>query len=127
MKTIPFTKAHGAGNDFLLTLKQDAPRTGLDEIARRICDRHSGVGADGWMLIDLRRTETADLTIRLFNSDGSEPELSGNGTRCAAAFAVRQGVPGDSIRIATGAGISAPDSKRLPRDCVTPKRAQKRR
>jgi diaminopimelate epimerase len=48
---IPFTKAHGAGNDFALTWSADAPSGDLPEIARALCDRHTGVGADGWLLV----------------------------------------------------------------------------
>ena len=48
--TIPFTKAHGAGNDFVLTWAADSPPADLAETARAICDRHTGVGADGWLL-----------------------------------------------------------------------------
>jgi diaminopimelate epimerase len=101
--TIPFTKAHGAKNDFLLTWKRDAPEVSLPEFAQAICDRNTGVGADGWMIVDERPG------IRLFNSDGSEPELSGNGTRCAAAFLLKN-APADRefanpIEIATGAGL----------------------
>lgn len=98
--TIPFTKAHGAGNDFLLTWVAEAPASGLPEIARAICARHTGVGADGWMLVD-----AGEPSIRLFNADGSEPEISGNGTRCAAALLYHAGkVTGDAITIGTGAG-----------------------
>src|SRR5436305_14125936 len=80
--TIPFTKAHGAGNDFLLSPWTVAVGD-LPAIARAICDRHTGIGADGWMLVDHTPAQDRDATIRLFNADGSEPELSGNGTRCA--------------------------------------------
>jgi len=97
---IPFTKLHGAKNDFLLTMVEDAPHSNLPEIAVAICDRYTGVGADGWMLVDRSGGPGYDASIRLFNSDGSEPELSGNGTRCAAALL---GLP--EIRIRTGAGI----------------------
>ena len=101
---IPFTKAHGAGNDFLLTWIEEAPARDLPALARAICARHTGVGADGWMLVDARDPATA--AIRLFNADGSEPELSGNGTRCAAALLYHSGrVTEDEIRIRTGAGI----------------------
>jgi diaminopimelate epimerase len=105
--TIPFTKAHGAGNDFLLTWAEDAPARGLPDVARAICARHTGVGADGWMLVDAgERTDPAIPSIRLFNADGSEPEISGNGTRCAAALLYHAGkVSGDAIRIRTGAGV----------------------
>jgi diaminopimelate epimerase len=103
---IPFTKAHGAGNDFLLTWAADAPRDGLPGMARAICDRHTGVGADGWLLVHATPAAGSDAAIRLFNADGSEPELSGNGTRCAAAFLIDAGlVEGNEMRIATGAGV----------------------
>lgn len=96
---IPFTKAHGAKNDFLLTLRDVVSGLSeLPEIARAICDRNTGIGADGWMLVDDRPG------IRLFNSDGSEPELSGNGTRCAAAYLIYKGSPATEFEIVTGAG-----------------------
>lgn len=95
--TIPFTKAHGAGNDFLLTWADRAPAGDLHGIARAICDRHTGIGADGWMLVK-------PDAIRLFNADGSEAELSGNGTRCAAAMLVHAGMAGDEVKLMTGAG-----------------------
>jgi diaminopimelate epimerase len=92
---IPFTKAHGAGNDFLFTPADQVPDIDLPSTARAICDRHTGIGADGWML-------TRGNAIRLFNADGSEPEMSGNGTRCAAALLIA----GDQseVTILTGAG-----------------------
>ena len=95
--TIPFTKAHGAGNDFLLTRAEQVPAGNLPAMARAICHRHAGVGADGWIL--LRGT-----TIRLFNADGSEAEISGNGTRCAAALLLESGSASGDITIQTGAG-----------------------
>ena len=98
MISIPFTKAHGAKNDFLLTWRADAPADGHPEIARAICDRYTGLGADGWMLVD------ALPSIELYNSDGSKPELSGNGTRCAAAFLIESGKAGETLTIQTGAG-----------------------
>ena len=102
---IPFTKAHGARNDFLLTESSEAPAADLAALARTLCDRHSGVGADGWILIDLSAAADHDLAIRLFNSDGSEAEISGNGTRCAAAFAIEHGYRRSAVRVRTGAGI----------------------
>ncbi len=101
--TIPFVKAHGAKNDFLLTWWKDAPHD--PALAVAICHRYTGVGADGWMLVDPTPGDGFDATIRLFNSDGSEPELSGNGTRCAAALLLERGSPKDDIRIRTGAGV----------------------
>ena len=102
MKRIPFTKLHGDENDFLLTWAKDAPRDELNEIAKRICQRNTGIGADGWMLI---WPDEGLLRTRLFNSDGSEPEMSGNGTRCAAALAIQSGMTaGPDVIIATAAG-----------------------
>jgi diaminopimelate epimerase len=97
---IPFTKAHGAGNDFLLTPMDKVAGTDLPSTARAICDRHTGIGADGWIVIQ-------DHSIRLFNADGSEAEISGNGTRCAAALVIDSGGAdsgNDEVTIHTGAG-----------------------
>ena len=102
---IPFTKAHGAKNDFLLTWTADAPATGHSAIARAICDRHTGIGADGWMLVERAQGTGHHGSIRLYNSDGSLAEISGNGTRCAAAFLLRSGLSTDTVRIKTGAGV----------------------
>jgi diaminopimelate epimerase len=109
---IPFTKAHGAKNDFLLTWRSDVPEgllaghgPALPDVARAICDRHTGIGADGWMLVDPPENADVDGAIKLYNSDGSEPEISGNGTRCAAAQLVRRGYAAGVARIRTGAGI----------------------
>jgi diaminopimelate epimerase len=102
---IPFTKAHGAKNDFLLTWRQDAPDGDHAAMARAICDRHTGVGADGWMLVAPPGDDEADGSIQLYNSDGSTAEISGNGTRCAAAFLIRHGHAAGLVRIRTGAGI----------------------
>jgi diaminopimelate epimerase len=101
---IPFTKLHGAKNDFLITPAAQVPITDLQELAIAICNRYTGVGADGWMILDATETETHDATIRLFNSDGSEPELSGNGTRCAALLVARD-TKKSAVRIRTGAGV----------------------
>jgi diaminopimelate epimerase len=102
MIEIPFTKLHGAENDFLLTWAEEAALSGLPEIARRICVRTTGIGADGWMLA---WREGGGLRTRLFNSDGSEAEISGNGTRCAAAFGIAKGaLTAPDVVIATAAG-----------------------
>ncbi len=98
---VPFLKAAACGNDFLLIEGQHAPAD-LVAFSRRICDRHRGVGADGveWLFPD----NEADIRARLFNADGSEAEISGNGTRCVAAWlAAERGL--ESARIRTGAGI----------------------
>jgi diaminopimelate epimerase len=103
---IPFTKAHGARNDFLLTWRDQAPDGPQDEMARAICDRHIGAGADGWMLVTKPAgDDDVHGAIHLYNSDGSVGEISGNGTRCAAALLVQHGFASDVVRIRTGAGV----------------------
>ncbi|HEX7288726.1 MAG TPA: diaminopimelate epimerase [Candidatus Angelobacter sp.] len=101
MTAVPFTKASACGNDFLII---DAARMPADpgDFTRRICDRHNGVGADGVEWVS--PGENADLSIRLINADGSEAEISGNGTRCVAAYAVAGGSK-EKLAIRTGAGI----------------------
>lgn len=75
-------------------------------MAQAICDRHTGIGADGWLLVSPPpHGVDAHGAIHLYNSDGSDSEISGNGTRCAAAFLLDSGVDSQEIRIATGAGI----------------------
>lgn len=102
MIEIPFTKVHGAENDFLLTWRDEAPDELLPNVARRICSRHTGMGGDGWMLV---WRDDDRLGTRLFNSDGTEPEISGNGTRCAAAFGLsKNAVSEPDLAIVTGAG-----------------------
>jgi diaminopimelate epimerase len=105
---IPFTKAHGARNDFLLTWRARLPEPAGDpaEVARAICHRHTGAGADGWILI-ANATNDAHAAIELWNSDGSRSEISGNGTRCAAALLVESGMAEDQVLIATGAGVKS--------------------
>jgi diaminopimelate epimerase len=103
---IRFTKAHGAKNDFLLTWRDAAPRENHAQIARAICDRYTGIGADGWMLVD-PPADGAEGAIQLYNSDGSAPEISGNGTRCAAAFLIWRGLASSPVSIRTGAGVKS--------------------
>jgi diaminopimelate epimerase len=110
---IPFVKAHGARNDFLLTWRHQLPPNAGDpaELAKAICERNTGVGADGWIILTdpaagaFDDAPNAHAAIELWNSDGSRSEISGNGTRCAAALAVAQGkATEETIVIATGAG-----------------------
>ena len=104
---IPFTKAHGARNDFLLTWRDQLP-AGLSDIASiavAICDRHTGVGADGWLLVSRGAGVEENAAIELWNSDGSRSEISGNGTRCAAALLLESNAAGTEVRIGTGAGL----------------------
>jgi len=109
---ISFTKAHAAGNDFLVVeaagvVSAGLAEEGLAEFSRQICDRHLGVGADGVEIVDAAGPDAkADAAIRLFNSDGSEAEISGNGTRCVAAYLLDRGRQ-SPLRIATMAGVKA--------------------
>jgi diaminopimelate epimerase len=109
MPAVPFTKATACGNDFLIIDAAHAPAD-LAAFTRRICDRHNGVGADGveWLIA----ANGADVRARLFNSDGTEAEISGNGTRCVAAYVVAQHAQehdspalSHSIAVRTGAGV----------------------
>jgi len=101
VRTIPFVKASACGNDFLLIDGALAPED-VAALTRQICDRHNGVGADGveWMVPHF----TADVEIRLINADGSAAEISGNGTRCVAAY-VCDRLGKERISILTGAGL----------------------
>ncbi|MEX2228469.1 MAG: diaminopimelate epimerase [Dehalococcoidia bacterium] len=83
MRRLPFWKMHGTGNDFVL-MDSDEPEAGWSELAIAICDRHFGVGADGLILV-LPSTR-ADRRMRIFNADGSEPEMCGNGIRCFVKY-----------------------------------------
>ncbi len=98
---IPFVKASACGNDFLIIDGMHAPPD-LLSFTRRICDRHNGVGADGveWLF----PAQDADIRARLMNADGSEAEISGNGTRCVAAYLCSE-TPRERVTIRTGAGL----------------------
>ncbi len=98
---VPFVKAHACGNDFLIVDGMYAPAD-LSEFSRRICDRHQGIGADGveWLFPDAE----ADIRARLFNADGSEAEISGNGTRCVAAHICAEQKK-EKVVIRTDAGL----------------------
>lgn len=98
---IPFVKAHACGNDFLIIDGEFAP-SDIAGLSRRICDRHQGVGADGveWLFSD----DEADIRARLINADGSEAEISGNGTRCVAAYLCAEQKK-EKVVIRTDAGL----------------------
>ena len=84
-----FTKLQGAGNDFILVETKDAERD-WSQMARTMCDRHFGIGADGLLL--LLPSDIADFRMRMFNPDGSEAEACGNGLRCLAKYIVDRGL-----------------------------------
>lgn len=99
-----FWKMHGAGNDFIVADAIGQKISAPDELARRICERRFGVGADGLILME--KSAIADARMRIFNSDGSEPEMCGNGIRCAAKFLYDGGFcRKESVDIETLAGV----------------------
>ena len=86
-----FSKIHSLGNDFLIieeTETRDTPD--ISKLAWRICDRHTGAGADGLLIISIKNREKGQVKFRIFNADGTEAEISGNGLRCAAAYLYHQ-------------------------------------
>jgi diaminopimelate epimerase len=126
-----FAKAHGLGNDFILVPEEEAPAD-TAAWARRLCDRHEGIGADGVIVYGL---QPDTVHMRLVNADGTDGEVSGNGVRCLAAFAAgRRGLSAQHIvrtpvgprtvavsdlgnsryRVRTGLGPAILESERIP-------------
>jgi len=104
-----FTKMHGAGNDYVYVdcFEQSAPAD-PDQLAVKISDRHFGVGGDGLILIE--PSKVADARMRMFNADGSEAEMCGNGIRCTAKYVYDHGIRRQpTLKIETKAGILAID------------------
>jgi diaminopimelate epimerase len=102
---IPFFKMHGGGNDFVLIDHRERflPEADQPRFVRRVCHRQLGAGADGLILIE--DSPGADFRWRFYNADGSEPEMCGNGGRCAARFAVLHGIAPADLSFETLAGI----------------------
>ncbi|MGB8992540.1 MAG: diaminopimelate epimerase [Desulfobaccales bacterium] len=102
---IPFFKMHGGGNDFVLIDHRERfiPEAEQPQFVRRVCHRQLGAGADG--LILLEDSPRADFRWRFYNADGSEPEMCGNGGRCAARLAVMNGIAPADLSFETLAGI----------------------
>lgn len=84
MKLINFSKMHGAGNDFILCRAEDIDGIEYSYLAKKVCDRHFGIGADGLMVVE--GSATSDIKMNYFNSDGSIGEMCGNGIRCFSKF-----------------------------------------
>jgi diaminopimelate epimerase len=100
-----FTKLHGTGNDFVVVDGRDADRD-WQALAEAMCDRHFGIGADG--LIVVAASSRAPVRMRIFNADGSEAEMSGNGLRCLVKAVLDDGMvaaDGDELAVETGAGV----------------------
>ena len=106
---IPFTKAHACGNDFLIVTEEAAAGFDRAELARFLCARNTGIGADGVEFFAWKDSETGSGSgrVRLHNADGSIAEISGNGTRCVAAWMaeILGSRPGDDLEIVTDAGL----------------------
>ena len=82
---IPFTKMHGLGNDFVLVESRHLEGMDVAGAARRMCERHTGIGADGLLIVT--PSKRADIGMRIINRDGTEAEMCGNGIRCLARYA----------------------------------------
>ena len=107
MKHPRFTKFHGYGNDYLVFEADQLAAAGeLSDFARRVCNRHYGAGADGIAIAQRSDDVLADFSVRIFNPDGSEAGMSGNGTRCAASYLFfHQLWTNDELRLQTRNGI----------------------
>ena len=107
MSEIKFTKTQGMGNDFLIIEVDDiSTLNSASEVAREMCERNYGAGADGIVFVAHSKDQDADFASRVFNADGSEAGVSGNGTRCAAAYLYYASLWSQAeIRIATAAGV----------------------
>src|SRR6059036_3005945 len=106
-----FTKMQGIGNDYVYVdcVNAPPPKDPVN-LAKRISDRHFGVGGDGLILIC--PSERADVRMRMFNADGSESEMCGNGVRCVAKYAYDHGLSKNNpMRIETGRGVLTLDLK----------------
>ena len=105
---IKFQKMHGLGNDFILMGEIDPSKYDLSKLAIKLCDRHQGIGADGIILI--LPSQTADVKMRIINSDGSEADMCGNGIRCFAKYVYdNQIIAARTFTIETGAGVMIPE------------------
>ena len=108
MKKIPFFKMNGSGNDFIIINNRkniiestiDMP---VEDFVRKVCSRRESIGADGLILIE--KDENYDFRWRFFNNDGSEVEMCGNGSRCAARFAFLNGIVPLKMKFLTLAGV----------------------
>lgn len=103
MRVIDFTKMVASGNDFVVIDNRKKNITGLPGLAKKICGRNFGAGADGLLVIE--PSKRADFKMRIINSDGSEAEMCGNGARCVALYAKQNRLVKKNMKIETLAGI----------------------
>lgn len=122
MTTIHFTKLHGCGNDYILIDDRAArvPEQRKGELARRLCQRRFSVGADGMLFLGKPSSTSFDVQMRIFNPDGSEAEMCGNGMRCFARYLYERGiVRTPRLRVETLAGLIVPEVAVGPAGTVT--------
>lgn len=102
-KELEFSKMEGTGNDFVIVDNRSGIVKNREGLARKICARKKGVGADGLLLLE--KSDRADFKLRIFNPDGSEPEMCGNGARCIARFAYLERITGNECCFETLSGL----------------------
>ena len=108
-----FVKVEGAGNDYVLVGTFDQQVEDPAGLARRVADRHAGIGSDGLLLVGPPDGPGADARMRIFNADGSEGRMCGNGLRCVVRWLLESShAPGPEVRVQTAAGLR--DGRRLP-------------
>jgi len=103
MRVIDFTKMVATGNDFVVIDNRKQALKQISRLACKLCDRKFGIGADGLLLVE--KTRIADFKMRIFNPDGSEPDMCGNGSRCIALYAKNNKIASSSMLIDTKAGL----------------------
>ncbi len=113
MATLPFVKLHGTANDFVYVDARRGVPGDTADLARRLCDRHRGIGADGLILLHDTAVPGADVRMEIVNADGSTAEMCGNGIRGFAKFVLdRQLATAEPLRVETGAGVLTIDVER---------------
>ena len=116
MKTIKITKMQGCGNDFVVLDYSEFEKSGLtmSELAKKICDRNFGVGADGMIIPDTKPNGETDIAWYFYNSDGSTAQMCGNGMRCFAKYVYdKKLVSSKSFSVKTLAGVIKPQHLQL--------------
>lgn len=105
---IYFEKLHGLGNDFIIFNAIDDKLPNYNELAKKVCDRHFGIGADGMMVVE--KSDTADVQMLFFNADGTQARMCGNGIRCFSKYVYdHKIVDKKSFEVETLAGIMKPE------------------
>ena len=106
MKSVPFTKMHGCGNDYIYVNVMQHPIADPSAAAIAWSDRHKGIGSDGLVLIDKSTVPEADYSMRIFNADGSEAMMCGNASRCIGKYLYEKAITGKTeIRLLTLSGV----------------------